>query len=135
MNPILKNILAVIAGWIGGGALNMGLILLGSSMVGLPEGVNAMDPDSLANNIHLFEFKHFVFPFLAHALGTLLGAFIAAKIAANNNMKFALAIGVLFLLGGIANAFMIGGPMAFNVIDIVFAYIPMAWLGGRLAGY
>ena len=44
--------------------------------------------------------KNFVFPFLAHALGTLAGAFVAAKIAASHKMRFALAIGFLFLLGG-----------------------------------
>lgn len=40
-------------------------------------------------------------PFLPHALGTLIGAFVAAKLAANHHMKFAMGIGVSFLIGGL----------------------------------
>jgi hypothetical protein len=48
-------------------------------------------------------------------------------------MKFALAIGVLFLIGGIAVNYLLPGPLWFSVIDLVIAYIPMAYLGGRIA--
>ena len=79
------------------------------------------------------EAQFFIFPFLAHALGTLSGAFVAAKIAYNHKMKFALGIGVLFLLGEIYMAIQIPETYGFKIIDLIFAYIPMAWLGGRLA--
>ena len=72
-------------------------------------------------------------PFLAHALGTLVGAFIAAKIAVSHKMRFALGLGVFFLLGGIAAVFMLPAPMWYNVTDLVLAYIPMAYLGGKMA--
>jgi len=79
------------------------------------------------------EFKYFIFPFLAHALGTLVGAIIAGSIAVNHKMKFSLAIGVLFLIGGIMVNYMLPGPTWFAAIDILLAYIPMAWLGGKIA--
>ena len=63
-----------------------------------------------------------------------MGAIIAALIAASHKMKFSLGIGGLFLLGGIIVNYMIPGPTWFAVVDIVVAYIPMAWLGGKLAG-
>ena len=132
MNPIIKNVLAVIVGVFVGGLVNMGFIMLSPSIIPPPEGVNVMDPESLAANIHLFQPKHFIFPFLAHALGTLVGAALAYKIAANNNMKFALGIGAFFLIGGIMNVMALNAPMWFNVLDLVAAYIPMGWLGGRL---
>ena len=44
--------------------------------------------------MHLFEPKHFLFPFLAHALGTFAGAWLAAFIAASYKMRFALGIGI-----------------------------------------
>lgn len=133
MNPILKNVLAVLAGIIVGMIVNMGLIMISSSIIPLPEGIDPADAESLKNNIHLFQPKNFIMPFLAHALGTLAGAYTAARIAATHQMKFALGIGAFFLLGGIANIQMIGGPTWFAILDIVGAYIPMAWLGGRLA--
>ena len=77
--------------------------------------------------------KHFVMPFLAHALGTLVGAFVCALIAAGNKMRLALLIGAIFLVGGIMNVYMLPSPKWFAVLDIVVAYLPMAWLGGNMA--
>ena len=37
--------------------------------------------------MHLFEPKHLVFPFLAHAVGTLVGALVAYLVAAVANRK------------------------------------------------
>lgn len=134
MNPILRNVLAVIVGIFIGGAVNMGLIMLSSQIIPLPEGVDPADMESLKANLHLFEAKHFIMPFLAHALGTLVGALVAALIAATHKMKMALIIGAFFLIGGIANVAMLGGPIWFTVLDLVAAYLPMAWLGGILGG-
>ncbi len=132
MNPILKNILAVIVGVVAGMAVNMGLVELGLKLVPMPEGVTF---ENMNEYIHSFEIKNFIFPFLAHALGTLAGAFVVAKLAASHKMKFAIGIGVFFLLGGIAMVKMMSNaPMWFNVLDLVGAYIPMGWLGAKLAG-
>ena len=76
---------------------------------------------------------NFLFPFKGHAVGTLVGAFVAAKLAVSHKTKIALAIGGLFLLGGIAMILNCGGPLWFIVSDLVLAYIPMALLGGFLA--
>lgn len=133
MNPIVRNILAVLAGIVVGSIVNMGIIQLGPSVIPQPEGVDNSTMESLAATMHLFETKHFIVPFLAHALGTLVGAFIAAKIAVSHKMRFALGLGVFFLLGGIAAVFMLPAPMWYNVTDLVLAYIPMAYLGGKMA--
>ena len=134
MNPILRNILALIAGFVIGSIVNMGIIMLSGSIIPPPDGVNPADVESLKANIHLFQPKHFIFPFLAHALGTLAGAFTAAKLAAKHSMKLAFGIGVFFLLGGLMMIQMVPAPTWFNILDAVVAYIPMGWLGGKLAG-
>ncbi len=133
MNPILRNILAVILGWLGGSVINMGLVMLGHTVFPI-EGVDPNDMDALATAMPNLASHHFIFPFLAHALGTLIGAFLAGWIAVNHKMKFALAIGGLFLLGGIWVNYILPGPTWFAVLDIIVAYIPMAWLGGKIAG-
>jgi len=132
MNPIIKNILAVIAGWIGGSVINMGLIQAGHMAMPI-EGVDPSDMDALAAVMPTLSFEFFIFPFLAHALGTLAGAAIAGLIAANSKMIFALSIGGLFLLGGIWVSFLLPAPTWFTATDIILAYIPMAWLGGKIA--
>jgi hypothetical protein len=133
MNPILRNILAVIAGAVVGSLVNITLVNIGHMVVPLPEGADVSTMESLRDSMELFTPVHFLFPFLAHALGTLTGAFIAVKIAVSHHMKFAVGIGVLFLLGGISAASMLGGPMWFNVTDLLLAYIPMGIVGGMLA--
>ena len=132
MNPIFKNILAVITGLIVGSIVNMMLVKIGHLL--LP--VKGLDPNNmsqLAEIMATLDAKYFVFPFLAHSLGTLIGALIAHNVAAAHKMKFALMIGGFFLLGGIMVSRMIPAPTWFVVADILLAYIPMAWIGGKLA--
>ena len=133
MTPLMWNALAVVAGFVVGSAVNMGIIVLGPQLIPPPAGVDVTNADSLKASIHLFEPKHFLTPFLAHALGTLVGAAAAYMIAATYQLQIAYAIGALFLCGGIAASFMIPAPMWFIALDLVAAYLPMAWLGIQAA--
>ena len=132
MNPIVRNILAVIAGLVIGSAVNMLFISLNGTVIPLPEGADVSSMEGLKESMHLFEPKHFIFPFLAHALGTLAGAYIAARIAGTRKMLFAMIIGVAFLAGGIINVVNLPAPPWFSALDLIAAYIPMGWLGGKL---
>jgi len=133
MNTTLKMILGVIAGVIIGGMVNLGIIKYGMMIIPPPEGVDVMNVDSIKENMHLYQFKHFITPFLAHAMGTLVGAFIAAKISGIHQLRLGLFIGTFFLIGGILMVMSLPAPMWFNVLDLVGAYLPMGWLGAKLA--
>lgn len=133
MNPILRNILAVIAGVIIGSIVNMALVNAGPMLIQPPEGVDITSFEGLKASMHLFQPKHFLFPWLAHAMGTLVGAFLAAKIAGSHQRTLALVVGVLFLFGGILNVVMLPSPLWFTLVDVLLAYLPMAWLGAKLA--
>lgn len=132
MNPTLKNILAVLAGILGGGLLNMALIQLGPSIIPPPKGMDPTDMESLKAFMPQMEFKHFVFPFLAHACGSLFGAAIAARFAANDPLRLSLIVGAFFLLGGIMAVLSLPSPIWFSLLDLSVAYIPMAWLGCKI---
>lgn len=129
MPKLLRNILAVLAGVVIGSAVNMALITLSPSLIPPPAGVDVSNAESLAGAMHLFEPRHFIMPFLAHALGTLAGAFTAYLIAATHKARIAYVIGIVFLCGGIAASFMIPAPAWFIALDLLAAYLPMAWLG------
>ncbi len=125
-----RNILATIAGFIIGSLVNMILVAVSGKIIPLPAGLNNKTAEGLAAGMHLMEPKHFVFPFLAHALGTLIGAFIATKLSNPKSIIGPMVIGVLFLAGGISMVFIVpNAPMWFNSIDLILAYIPMAYLG------
>lgn len=132
MNATVKNILAVITGIGVGMAVNMGIIMISSSLIPPPEGIDNTTLEGLKAGMHLFEPKHFIMPFLAHALGTLVGAFVAVKLAATHHVKLAVGIGLFFLLGGLANIFMLPSPTWFTVLDLGVAYIPMGLLAGKM---
>ena len=132
MATVLRNIAAVIVGIVAGGVANGTLITISPHVIPPPAGVNVSDAQSLRESIHLFGPQHFVFPFLAHAIGTFVGALIAYLIAGSRRAVFAYAIGAFFLVGGIAASLMIPAPWWFIVLDLVAAYLPMAWIAARL---
>ena len=132
MNPIIRNILAVVAGIIIGSIVNMAIITVSGFIIPPPAGADLTTLEGLKASFHLMEPKHFIFPFLAHALGTLVGAYLAALIAATHKLKFALVIGVVFLIGGIMNICMLPSPIWFTILDLGCAYIPMGYIGWKL---
>lgn len=129
MKIFLRNFLALIAGLFVGSVVNMGLVFLGPLVIAPPAGLDMTDATSLAASAHLLEPKHFLFPFLAHASGTCAGALVAYLLAGTNRMPLAFVVGVVFLAGGFAAATMIPAPEWFLALDLLVAYLPMAWLG------
>jgi hypothetical protein len=134
MSPTLKNVLVVLLGIVVGSIVNMGIIMISSSIIPPPAGVDVSDMESLKSSMYLFEPKNFISPYLAHALSTLMGAFIVAKLAVSRNFQLARIIGFFFLIGGTINIIMLPSPAWFSRLDIITAYIPMAWLGAKIAG-
>ncbi|WP_411823378.1 hypothetical protein [Leptospira sp. 'Mane'] len=132
MKPIIRNILTVVMGIFLGSLVNMGIITISGHIIPPPDGSDVTTMEGLKASLHLFQPKHFIFPFLAHALGTFFGAAIVAKISTDHKLKYALGIGVFFLAGGIANIIMLPSPVWFTILDLAGAYIPMSYLGGLL---
>jgi len=132
MHPILRKILAVVLGIVIGSLVNMALVSISGTIIPPPNSADVTTAEGLRQAMHLFEPKHFLFPFLAHALGTFAGALVAAWIAASNKLACALAIAVFFLIGGIASIIMLPSPIWFTFVDLVFAYFPMAYLAKNI---
>lgn len=133
MNPILRNVLAVLAGVIVGVTVNMAIIIFSGKIIPPPAGADMMTPEGIKAALPLLEPKHFLMPFLAHALGTFVSGLVAALIAASHKVAIAFGLGVLTLLGGIYAATIIPAPTWFVALDLIVAYLPMAYLGGKLA--
>lgn len=134
MKSILRNVLALILGLVIGGFVNMGLVVAGPHVIPPPPGVDVSNVESMRAGIHLFEPKHFAAPFLAHALGTLVGALVTGLVAAPGRRLLPYVIGFVNLAGGIAASMMIPAPKWFVALDLIGAYLPMAWLGAWISG-
>ncbi|MGB7527189.1 hypothetical protein [Sphingobacterium cellulitidis] len=132
MNAVIRNVLAVVLGIVMGSVVNMALVTISPMVIPPPEGIDVSTAEGLKAGMHLFEPKHFVFPFLAHALGTFVGALVAAWIAASKKFTFAMVIAVFFFLGGLASIIMLPSPIWFTFVDLVFAYFPMAYFAKNI---
>ena len=126
MKIFLKIIFSLLLGVFTGSAVNILLIILGSYIVTAPESFDPM-------NAQDWTIILFIFPFLAHSLGTLVGSFAAAKVSKNYHISISLMVGVWFLAGGIYMTTIIPAPVWFEVSDLIICYIPMAWLGWILS--
>ena len=72
-----------------------------------------------------------------YAFGSLVGGFVAAKIAGGSSAGFipALVIGVLLTLMGVVNFFVaMPGSPAWAIALCLVTYIPFALIGNKLAG-
>lgn len=123
----MHGVLRTLLGFIVGSVVNMSLILAAPA----PPGADMTSMEGLQAAMELFQPKHFVVPFLAHALGTLVGALTACWLAPVPRTRAdwpTIAVGVVFSLGGLTNALMLPGPMWFEALDLIAAYFPMVWL-------
>lgn len=130
----LRNVIAIVVGFLVGSVVNMTIVWAGPRLIPLPDGVDMSEMDKLAENIQLLKPANFLSPWLAHAMGALVGAFVAGKLCVGNKLRPAMVVGVLFLLGGITMVLMVGGPLWYVVLDLAGAYLPMAFLGAWLSG-
>lgn len=130
---IVRGILAIVVGIAAGSIVNGLILLLSFAVLGAPEGLNIFDAESVKANADKFTAANFVGTLLAHQFGTLVAAFVAAKIVQSGKMIFAIAVGAYFLLGGIYAVTLVHAPIWFAIIDIAL-YIPVAFVGGKLGG-
>ena len=126
MKQTLKNIAIVILGIIIGMIVNIGLFILGGTI--FPPSEN-FEPMNAIN----WDLKYFIFPFLAHSIGTLSGAIIVSKLSKKSSIILPLIVGLYFLLGGIYMITILPAPMWFVLLDVILGYIPMALLGWKIS--
>jgi hypothetical protein len=137
MRSLLWGIFLMLLFLFSGAFVNMGLIIAGMNLIPPPEGIDFSVAESLAKGAHLLEPKHFIFPFLAHALGTFVAAFLLVFILKSSSLsvKLSWVIGILFFLGGLMMVFEIPAPLWFDLLDLSLAYFPMVFLAQRLSRF
>ncbi len=126
----LRIILGLFLGLFVGAMVNGSFIELGMRIFPYPKGFDINSPESM-ETFYILPLKYYIFPFLAHSIGTLSGCLIALLLVRTYSTWVVYSIGALFLLGGIMAVFMINAPWWFDVIDLTLAYIPMAWLATK----
>jgi hypothetical protein len=129
MNRIIE-ILILIASILLGGLLNGKIIEIQELFIPLPPGADFSTEEGLKSSMKLLSAKHFIFPFLAHAMGTLLSGTLAVLFLKQSDRLhyFLWIIGGLFFAAGAYMVAILPAPWWFNILDLSLAYFPMAWL-------
>jgi len=121
----IRIALSVIVGFFVGSLVNMLIVGAGPSIIPLPPGSDSSSIEKLRESIGNYEAKHFLFPLLAHALGTLTGSAVAGRFAGPGLLQAAIISGVLFLAGGIAMDYLVKGPTWYRITDLTVCYLPI----------
>jgi len=121
----IRITLSVIVGFFLGSLVNMLIVGAGPSIIPLPPGSDTTNLENLRESIGNYQARHFIFPLLAHALGTLAGSAVAARFAGPGLLAAAVIVGVLFLAGGIAMDYLVKGPTWYRITDLTLCYLPM----------
>ncbi len=133
LNNTMKRVVEIsilIASILLGGLLNGKIIEIQSLFIPLPPGADFSTEESFKSSIKLLSAKHFIFPFLAHAMGTLLSGTLAVLFLKHSDrLKYYLwIIGGLFFAAGTYMVAILPAPVWFNLLDLTMAYFPMVWL-------
>ena len=104
----------------------------GHYLIANPPGTDFTTTEGLKKSMHLMLPKHFVMPFVAHALGTLLSAIIVVKTMPERKQFWAYFVAAMFFVGGVMMVSMVPSPLWFTIVDLVFAYIPMSFIALKL---
>ena len=113
----MKLMYATFAGVIAAFISMMFLEGLGHSLFPIPFEVDPNNIEAIAGKLHLIPAKMYISVIIAHGLGLLIGLLIAKAIDKTSKISLYIIAG-FFLVGTVANLFMIPHPIWFAIADI-----------------
>ena len=126
----MRDITAVLLGWIVGMVTNMAFVFLSVALYPMTDGVTFNDKEGFAAYIETLPLTAFLIILAAHLGQAFFGALVAAKISRKRPMVVAMIIGVLSLIGGYINMQSIPLP-TWMWIEMPL-YLVAAWFAASL---
>ena len=126
----MRDIMAVLVGWVVGMAANMAFVFLNVALYPMPDGVTFNDKEGFAAYIETLPMTAFLIVLVAHLSQAFFGALAAAKISMKRPTTVAMIVGVLSLIGGYINMQSIPLP-TWMWIEMPL-YLVFAWLAAYL---
>ena len=126
----MRDIMAVLVGWVVGMAANMAFVFLNVALYPKPDGVTFDDKEGFAAYIETLPMTAFLIVLVAHLSQAFFGGLAAAKISKKRPTTVAMIVGVLSLIGGYINMQSIPLP-TWMWIEMPL-YLVFAWLAAYL---
>jgi hypothetical protein len=129
----MKSVFLFIVSFVLGAAFNSLILTLGMEIIPPPSGYDMNNAEDLAKAMSVMETKHYLFPFLSHSLGTLIGVVFYTYFSKAQKLFFPLLMAGFYFAGGLYMVLILPSPLWFDFIDLILAYFPMAILGFKLS--
>jgi len=129
---MIRMIAAVLLGLVVALATILLVEYLGMSLFPLPPGISLDDEQDLARLVEAAPLGKKLWVLMGWSLASLLGAFVAAKVAGRRRVGAALCVGGLIVAGVAFNAALLPHPAWMTVAGVLLP-LPLAWLAARLA--
>ena len=131
MSPIVRSILATIAGLVAGNLANMAIIQINTVLHPMPEGIDTSDMVKFGEYVAGLPMSALLTVTVAHLSQAFVGGWLAARLAASRPMLLAMIIAGLTMVGGIAMMMMVPHP-AWMWIEVPL-YFVVAWVAANVA--
>ena len=126
----MRDITAVLVGWIVGMVTNMAFVFLNVALYPMPDGVTFNDKEGFAAYIETLPLTAYSIVLVSHLSQAFFGALTAAKISKKRPHTVAMIIGALSLIGGYINMQSIPLP-TWMWIEMPL-YLVVAWFASCL---
>lgn len=133
---MVRMILALLAGVIAGGIVTGVLEALGHMAMPLPEGLlpeDVSDREALNAALAQVPDANRVAVIAAWGGGALMAGWVTTTLARRHHLALAMVAGGGLLFAGLSNLIFIPSPLWMWAFGLA-VFLPMAWLGYRLAG-
>lgn len=129
---MFKNILAVVAGLLAGMLSISAMEYIGHQIYPPPVLAADASPEMIRNIAMTMPEGALLLIALAWAIGSLVGGFVAARIAGHPGMPKAFTVGGVLMFFGIINIVIIPHPAWFIGVAL-FSFLPFSYFGAVLA--
>lgn len=127
----MKNVLAIIVGFVVGGLVIFLLYILGPQFFTFPQGANPMDPDSIKQNMHLMPTGALILVIFAHFFG-IIGGMLASTAVSDESLVPAYIVSGIIIIGSIGGSLAMQHP-AWSVISGIIVVIAAFFIGRIVA--
>jgi len=129
---MLRTVLAIVAGLITAMLVIFGVEAIGLLLFPPAAGIRLDTEADLARLVAMSTPAARAWLVFGWALGSFVGAWVAARISARHRRIAALAVALFIVAGTVMNAMVIAHPLWMNLLGILLP-VPLALLAARLA--
>ena len=132
MKSVLRSVGSVLLGFVVGTAIMLCVETLNHKIYPLPDGFDPRVPGAVSAAMKSAPLGALLMVLGGWIIGTLVGAWITARVAPPSKLKHGMILGIFFLGAGIANNLSIPPPLWFWVCSLAL-FLPAAYIGSKLA--